>query len=219
MMARTTIPYNLSSSLFFSRHQASRVESIFHHRLALAHAWDIPPASRILDMGCGQGEPYLLNAAQGHIMGIDSAPPDYGGPYTVEQSQRYIKTSKLGHRIDVVRADLADFFHQGYTTGEFDVATFCHSLWYFPSRESIFDVFKRVADTGVRRLCLAEYSLRSSRPEQMPHVLATQAQALFHTLRKSAATRLREPNVRTALTPAELLDVAAQLEWRATRSA
>lgn len=212
----------LSSYLHDERARASRVEPMFQHRLAITGAWDILPGSRILDIGCGQGESSLVlaltNGPYGHIMGIDSAPPDYGGPYTLEKSQRHIKGSKLGDRIEFLRADPARLFLFHNTAGRFDVATLCHSLWYFPSRGSISDVFRRLADAGVRRLCLAEYGFRSSRPEQVPHVLAARAQTLFHALRKSAATGLREPNIRTALTPAELVDIAAQLGWRERRS-
>ncbi|KAL4982101.1 hypothetical protein BDW68DRAFT_192437 [Aspergillus falconensis] len=120
----------------------------------------------------------------------------------------YIKASKLGNHINFMQANLASFSYLGYTAGEFDVATLYHSLWYFPSQASICNIFKHTADAGVRHLCLAEYSLQSSQPEQVPHILTAHAQALFHTLWKSAATGSREPNICTALTPVELLNIA-----------
>ncbi|KAJ5167465.1 S-adenosyl-L-methionine-dependent methyltransferase [Penicillium canariense] len=212
----------LSSYLHDEKARASTVEPSFRHRLALTRTWDIQPGSRVLDIGCGQGESSLvlalINGPHGRIAGIDTAPPDYGGPYTIEQSQKHIQESALGERIEFLRADTASLFLHYASTGPFDAAVLCHSLWYFPDPASIAHVFQLLANANVRYLCLAEYGFRASRPEQRPHVLAARAQAQFHSLRKSVATGTREPNVRSALTPTELLDAAGQSGWREKRS-
>ncbi|PYH65818.1 class I SAM-dependent methyltransferase [Aspergillus vadensis CBS 113365] len=190
--------------------------------LALTQAWDIEQGSRVLDIGCGQGESSLvlalINGSHGHITAIDTAPPNYGGPYTVEQSQKYIQASTLGQGIQFLRTDTASLLSQPTSTDQFDAAVLCHSLWYFPDRASIAQVFQILANAKVRYLCLAEYGFRASRPAQVPHILAARAQAQYHSLRKSAATGSREPNVRSALTPEELLDVAHETGWREKRS-
>lgn len=51
-------------------------------RVDLFKTWDIPSGSKILEIGCGQGDCTLAMAylvgEQGHITGIDPAPLDYG---------------------------------------------------------------------------------------------------------------------------------------------
>ncbi|GAQ45767.1 hypothetical protein AKAW_08408 [Aspergillus niger] len=191
----------LSSYLHDEKARTSIVEPNFQHRLALTQTWDIAQGSRVLDIGCGQGESSLvlalINGSHGQITAIDTAPPDYGGPYTVEQSQKHIQASTLGQRIQFLRTDTAGLLSQPTSTVKFDAAVLCHSLWYFPDRASIAQVFQLLADAKVRYLCLAD-----------PVPFPTQA----------AATGSREPNVRSALTPEELLDVAHETGWRKERS-
>ncbi|KAJ5971440.1 S-adenosyl-L-methionine-dependent methyltransferase [Penicillium vulpinum] len=213
----------LASYLHDERARESSVEPKFLHRLALSDAWQIDPGSRVLDVGCGQGESSLVLAVatgpNGHIVGIDTAPPDYGGPYTVAQSQKHIKASILGDQIEFRRADIASLLRDDRDSNRpFDCAVLCHCLWYFPSHDAISEVFRLLADAKVRYLCLAEYGLRASRPAQVPHVLAARAQSTFHALRKSAATGVREPNVRSAPTPEEIVSLAGQFGWRESRS-
>lgn len=54
----------------------------FEHRIALVDSWNIMVGSRVLDIGCGQGECSLVLAAfSGHlgtVRGVDPAPLDYG---------------------------------------------------------------------------------------------------------------------------------------------
>ncbi|GLA69658.1 hypothetical protein AtubIFM55763_010175 [Aspergillus tubingensis] len=178
----------LSSYLHDEKARTSIVEPNFQHRLALTQTWDIAQGSRVLDIGCGQGESSLvlalINGSHGQITAIDTAPPDYGGPYTVEQSQKHIQASTLGQRIQFLRTDTAGLLSQPTSTVKFDAAVLCHSLWYFPDRASIAQVFQLLADAKVRYLCLAEYGFRASRPAQVPHILAARAQAQYHSLRK-----------------------------------
>ncbi|BCS10684.1 hypothetical protein ALUC_40024A [Aspergillus luchuensis] len=163
----------LSSYLHDEKARTSIVEPNFQHRLALTQAWDIAQGSRVLDIGCGQGESSLvlalINGSHGQITAIDTAPPDYGGPYTVEQSQKHIQASTLGQRIQFLRTDTAGLLSQPTRTDKYDAAVLCHSLWYFPDRASIAQVFQLLADAKVRYLCLAEYGFRASRPAQ-PHI-------------------------------------------------
>lgn len=89
--------------------QRTNVASRFAHRLDICDAWSIPPGSRLLDIGCGQGESTLVLAAAvgpaGGVTGVDDAPPDYGGPYTVGQAQDFILRSSLGRRVAFQRSD------------------------------------------------------------------------------------------------------------------
>ncbi|GCB20044.1 hypothetical protein AAWM_02929 [Aspergillus awamori] len=173
---------------------------------------------KVLDIRYGQGESSLvvalINGSHGQITAIDTAPPGYGGPYTIHQSQKHIQASTLEQRIWLLRTDTASLLSHHASTEKFNAAVLCHSLWYFPDRASVAQVFQLLAHTNIHYLCLAEYGFRASRPAQVPHMLAVQTQAWYPSLRKSAATRPREPNVRSALTPDELLDVALQMDGK-----
>src|SRR4051812_35337062 len=79
------------------------------HRIALVEQWDIKPGSRVLEVGCGQGDCTTVLATAvgdtGHITAIDPGAPDYGtylssetvcsetdhvvlgSPYTLAQAQ------------------------------------------------------------------------------------------------------------------------------------
>lgn len=65
-------PENSSPSLVYQ----------FSHRLALVQFWEVLPGSRVLEIGCGQGDTtiVLANAVgpDGHVDAIDPGDPDYG---------------------------------------------------------------------------------------------------------------------------------------------
>lgn len=52
------------------------------HRLALLQHWDIPASSKILELGCGQGDCTTALATvvgeQGTVVAVDPASLDYG---------------------------------------------------------------------------------------------------------------------------------------------
>jgi cyclopropane fatty-acyl-phospholipid synthase-like methyltransferase len=51
-------------------------------RLELVRRWEVKPGSRVLEIGCGQGDCTIALAAtigpEGHVTGLDPAPLDYG---------------------------------------------------------------------------------------------------------------------------------------------
>ncbi|KAI6823676.1 hypothetical protein KC340_g11675 [Hortaea werneckii] len=191
----------------------------FTHRLALARAWQIPLDSRVLDIGCGQGESSLVLAEVvgpgGNVTGIDTGPHDYGSPFTIGEAQSYIKKSMYGQRIDFMRTDAARLLSSGGqgatqpTPGQtFDRAVLSHSLWYFEDFESISSLFRVLSNAGIRRVHVADYSYEASLPEQLPHVLASRAQALFHASRPPRPMGKDERNIRAAPQPAKVIDIA-----------
>ncbi|KAK1506143.1 SAM-dependent methyltransferase [Colletotrichum tamarilloi] len=207
------------------------------HRLRLASLWSIAPGSRVLDIGCGQGDSALVlsqavaplsiaadgdanNASPGpgqagHITALDPAPGDYGSPYTLAQSQSHISSSPHGAAITFHQSD-APTYLASHPSSAFDAATLCHSLWYFPSGAAITSLFKVLYKPNVSKLCFAEYALKARTPAQKPHELAVAAQKRFYALRAGAEKgfSLDQGNVRGALAPEEIVKLAEGAGWK-----
>nr|A0A142I733.1 RecName: Full=Methyltransferase phomM'; AltName: Full=Phomopsin biosynthesis cluster protein M' [Diaporthe leptostromiformis]AMR44285.1 methytransferase [Diaporthe leptostromiformis] len=211
-----------------------------------------PKDLHILDIGCGQGESAAtmaallqphMHGARLHITGIDTARPDYGTPYTVAETHAHLTASALGRHISFRREDAAAFFSPSRlsspsppgswpSAANVDAVTLCHSLWYFPTPQSVADLFTTLAGARVPRVYLAEYSFRGSLPggQQDAHILAARAQALLHAsvLEKLSADSSqqnhqgrepgpRAPNVRAALDVGSIVEAAAAAGWAVRR--
>lgn len=218
-------PSDLETLLSCCLHDPKNDELIyiprFTHRLALTKAWSIEPGQRVLDIGCGQGESCLAVALDlgpsGHVTGIDTAAPDYGTPFTIKESQEFVQKSVLGSRISFNQTDAASLL-QAPDHPTFDAASLCHSLWYFPTRESVFSLFQTLATAKISRIYLAEYAFQASNDTQIPHVLAAKAFALFNLYK--TPTEGHDPrayNVRAAPDQASILDAAQKAGFRVQR--
>ncbi|KAK1688538.1 SAM-dependent methyltransferase [Colletotrichum godetiae] len=212
------------------------------HRLRLASLWSITPGTRVLDIGCGQGDSALVlshavaplstdgdtnttagpgpgsapgSAPAGHITALDPAPGDYGSPYTLAQSQSHISSSPYGASITFHQSD-APTYLASHPSEVFDAATLCHSLWYFPSSEAISTLFKSLHASPISKLCFAEYALQARTPAQKPHELAVAAQKRFYELRAGAEKgfTLDQGNVRGALAPEAIVALAERAGWK-----
>ncbi|KAJ0295952.1 hypothetical protein COL5a_011626 [Colletotrichum fioriniae] len=212
------------------------------HRLRLASLWSIAPDTRVLDIGCGQGDSALVlshavaplsitpdgdatntvnpgpdpgSAPAGHITALDPAPGDYGSPYTLAQSQSHISSSPYGAAITFHQSD-APFYLTSHPSEIFDAATLCHSLWYFPSGAAISSLFEALYRSNISKLCFAEYALRARTAAQKPHELAVAAQKRFYALRAGAEKgfSLDQGNVRGALAPEEIVVLAEGAGWK-----
>ncbi|KAK1774686.1 hypothetical protein QBC45DRAFT_337053 [Copromyces sp. CBS 386.78] len=226
-MDMTTEEAKITTILSYFPHDPS-LESLvfiprFRQRLSILSQWSIPPGSRVLDIGCGQGDSSLALALElgptCHVTGIDTAPPDYGTPMTISHSQEKILQSSLGNRLAFHNeVDAATFFNlklQGQGGGSagadeggarfnFDAATACHSLFYFPSHSSVASLFHELATTaGIKKVYVAEYDPSSFSPSssssfamtwtpQTPHVLAAKAQALYYAYKAAEADVVKE---------------------------
>ncbi|KAG4432126.1 hypothetical protein IFR05_012400, partial [Cadophora sp. M221] len=73
------------------------------HRQELIAYWDIQLGSRVLEIGCGQGDTTVALAdavgEDGSVVALDPGSPDYGSPETLAQSQAHILSTPLGARI------------------------------------------------------------------------------------------------------------------------
>lgn len=109
------------------------------HRLVLLQHWNIPTGSKVLELGCGQGDCTTVLASavgeQGSVVAVDPAELDYGesfrfltllpilavraesrrltapagAPYTLGQAQNHISQGPLGSRIAWVQQAPLDY--------------------------------------------------------------------------------------------------------------
>jgi SAM-dependent methyltransferase len=206
------------------KEHASIILPQLQHRLNLASAWGIAAGSTVLDIGCGQGDSVVCLAhavgPEGHVVGIDPGPPDYGAPLTLAQAQDYIRRSALGGRITFLRADAPTFLrtHTGPPSA-FDVGVLCHSLWYFDTAEDVGALFAALATAPLparpKRLCIAEWTGDARTEAQRPHELAARVQRMLHSA--EALDRTDEdsaPNIRSALSPDQVVDLAQDAGFR-----
>lgn len=187
------------------------------HRLVLLENWNIQTGSKILELGCGQGDCTTVLASavddRGKVVAVDPADLDYGNPYTLGQAQSHISQGPLGHRIKWVQQLPLDYLSSltppsSPDSKTFDATVLAHCLWYFPSHRLILETFRALKQHS-KRLLLAEWSLVATHPSAQPHVLAALAQAALEC-RKTQSTS----NVRTVLGPKRLTELALAAGWQ-----
>lgn len=181
------------------------------HRLALVDAWGIQEGSRVLEIGCGQGDTTAALAyavgEKGFVHGIDIAPGTYGGPITLGDARSHLLNSALGDRIQIdfevdVLSDKVDF-----SPMSFDYIVFSHCAFYLQSAEEFEAILKKARKWG-KRLCFAEWDTRIQTIEQHPHLLAVLIQAHYECFKESS-----QSNVRTLFTPVDSLRIAKEAGW------
>ncbi|KAH0381452.1 S-adenosyl-L-methionine-dependent methyltransferase, partial [Aureobasidium melanogenum] len=188
------------------------------HRLVLLQHWNIPTSSKVLELGCGQGDCTTVLASavgqHGEVVAVDPADLNYGAPYTLSQAQGHISQGPLGNRITWVQQSplgyLSSLTSPAFPTEGrvFDATVLAHCLWYFPSPMLILDTFRALKQHS-KRLLLAEWSLVATEPSAQPHVLAALTQAALEC-RKPTSTS----NVRTVLSPNRLTELALAAGWQ-----
>ncbi|KAJ5889341.1 hypothetical protein N7504_010151 [Penicillium tannophilum] len=183
-------------------------------RVDLFKTWDIPSGSKILEIGCGQGDCTLAMAylvgEQGHITGIDPAPLDYGSPMTLGQAQDKLKQSEVGDRITFHQADLEGFLNSSASEPLYDYAVFARSTWYLPSAETLTPML--VALRGrTKHLRIAEYSTDIQGDiAALPHLLAAISQAEFNSRDDNLD---RQDNIQSIVTPQKIRELALKAGW------
>ncbi|KAJ4369105.1 hypothetical protein N0V83_006189 [Neocucurbitaria cava] len=192
------------------------------HRLVLLQHWNIPTGSKLLELGCGQGDCTTVLASavgeQGTVVAVDPAELDYGAPYTLGQAQGHISQGPLGKRIVWVQKSPLDYLSSllpsstssppARESKAFDTAVLAHCLWYFPFPAVILSTFRALKQHS-KRLLLAEWSLVATHPSAQPHVLAALTQAALECRKPES-----DSNVRTVLGPKRLTELALAAGWQ-----
>lgn len=190
------------------------------HRLVLLQHWDIPAGSKVLELGCGQGDCTTVLASavseQGSVVAVDPAALDYGSPYTLGQAQGHISRGPLGGRITWVQQPPLDYLSSlpSSESKAFDATLLAHCLWYFASPSLILSTFRALRQHS-KRLLLAEWSLVATHPSAQPHVLAALTQVALECRKPNGGDS--KSNVRTVVGPKQLAELARAAGWQLER--
>ncbi|KAF2486480.1 hypothetical protein BDY17DRAFT_321269 [Neohortaea acidophila] len=197
------------------------------HRLHLLTTWfgsfekakNALAGKTVVEIGCGQGDmtvalAYMVSgagsqpAAEGKVLAIDPAPLDYGGPYTLGQSQGALTASRLGPYIEWIAKDPVDVLSSFAQKPDYIVLAHC--LFYLPSADYLSTLLRSCKAAAARgtKLLLAEWGMRASHEAAEAHVLAVKVQ-------------IESPkaggNVRTVLEPEALKTCLKGADWRLER--
>lgn len=186
------------------------------HRINILNSWGpdvIKPGSRVLEIGCGQGNCTAVLAEAvgpaGHVDGYDPAPPDYGAPFTLAQAQKHLSESEVGSRITWHREK--PWESAGETERKWDVVVLAHCVWYFKGRDELLNIFNdlksKVAESS--KVCIAEYALHATEKAAWPHVLAAMAQGTLQALRSEESSE----NIQVPLSPHQIKAIAQGRGW------
>ncbi|KAL7899593.1 S-adenosyl-L-methionine-dependent methyltransferase [Trichoderma sp. SZMC 28014] len=180
------------------------------HRIKLVNIWRIPPGSRILEIGCGQGTTTAVLAEAvgptGHIDAVDSGRPDYGSPWTLAQAQEHLSKGPIGDRISWHFADPIDFLAAN-ADKTWDYIVFVHSIWYFDSPATLTKMLGALKGRAPS-LLVAEYALKATEKNALPHVLASVARATLEAHNKGS-----QANIRCLSSPGAITDAANENAW------
>jgi ubiquinone/menaquinone biosynthesis C-methylase UbiE len=182
------------------------------YRFDIAHCMNLAPGSRILEIGCGQGDMTAVLANQvgtnGKVIAVDPASPNYGTPFTLAQSTDHLKSSILGSRIEFHLNQ--DPLEPGFLAARapFDAVVLAHCVWYFPNRETIQRTLANIL-SHTSKLFIAEWLLEAQNPAQQLHFFAATLQSQANELLPNF-----EGNIRTPLSGPELTDLINSAGWK-----
>lgn len=79
------------------------------HRLVLLQYWDIAPGSKVLELGCGQGDCTTVLAytvgERGSVVAVDPAELDYGAPFSISIRRPSLLSGRFYSTLPSGRAD------------------------------------------------------------------------------------------------------------------
>ncbi|MBW3703876.1 methyltransferase type 11 [Streptomyces griseus] len=215
-MNRSDLPAkapSLAAGLAAAEHSPAGQLVQTRHRAALVAGWDIAPGSRVLELGCGQGDMTAVLAEavgpEGRVVAIDVADPSYGSPVTLGESADRLAAGPLGPRVDFrFGTDVLDP-SVDFPGLAFDHVVLAHCSWYFASLGQLRDTLARVR-RWARQLWFTEWDLTPASGDQLAHLLAVLIQGQVE-----AAGSRGQGNVRTPFSREELLRLLPGAGWTA----
>jgi SAM-dependent methyltransferase len=180
------------------------LNSQIQHRLQIVQFWDIAPSSRVLELGCGQGDTTIALAhavgPTGHVDAIDPGSPDYGTP-PLKDAHGHILSSPIGSRISFHHST-ATAYAESYSGPEYDYIVLAHSIWYFENPSILPGLLLALKPhlAAHTKLCVAEWALAAAAPSSVPHVWTALLRSLLEAKRPQPSTA----NIRAVLSPAQI---------------
>lgn len=184
------------------------------HRLKLIDFWNIKEGSKVLEIGCGQGDTLVALAfvvgENGFVHGVDIASENYGAPETLGQARQRLMKSEIGNNIKIdfnfdVMKEECEFLEN-----EFDYIVLSHCIWYLSDYDELVNILKKIKPWG-KQLCLAEWDPCVDKPEQLNHLKAVTIQATCESFKMHTIS-----NVRTMIYPSEIEKATIESGWIVT---
>lgn len=198
-------------TVFLSGLSGDIMRAEIEHRFRIIDFFKIREGSRILEIGCGQGETTAALAytvgERGFVYGVDVADENYGEPENLGQARERLMTCALGSRINMdfgvnILSDDFDFEENA-----FDYIILSHCLWYLASEKELRNILLKIRPWG-RTLCIAEWNPEITDIAQYPHFLAANIQAICESYHISDHF-----NIRTLFYPEEIESIVGSCGW------
>lgn len=190
----------------------SRIE----HRLRLVDFWNVYYGSKVLEIGCGQGETTAALAynvgENGYVYAVDLANENYGSPENLGTARERLMSSHFGDRVNIdlgvnILSDSFDF-----EQNSFGYVVLSHCLWYLSSQEELRDILFKVRKWAPR-ICIAEWDPRVNTIGQYRHFMAANIQAVCEAYHVSDHF-----NIKTMFYPHEIENAMCACGWDITNT-